>query len=351
MRVSDGQELAEVGLCVGVAGCGYWGSNHLRVLQSVPGVREVMAIDQDSRILAETVERHPFINTSGSVEEALEQVDALIIATPPSSHASLAVAALEAGVHVMPEKPLATSVAEARQVVELADSTGLVLMCGHTFEYNSAVWRLRDLIQSGELGQIYHVDAARLNLGLYRDDVNVIWDLAPHDISIVNYLFDSQPTTIRAWATPHAHQDLEDLACLQLHYSDIDVSAQIHVSWLDPHKVRRVTVIGSEKMAVFNDMAVDERIRVYDKGVAFGVNNDGTAAYRHGGIESPFIAFEEPLMVEDRQFVRSIITGETPPSDGRSGLAVVKALAAAEQSLRLGRPVDLVDTALKVAVA
>lgn len=342
---SDMRETSGRALRVGVVGCGYWGSKHLRVMQTLADVGEVVAVDRDESTLAKMVEAHPHVSTSRSFEETIREVDAVVVATPPLTHAPLAMAALQAGCHVMAEKPLATTSAEARSLVDAAESSGLTLMSGHTFEYNPAVWKLRDLVQSGELGRIYHIDTARLNLGLYQGDVNVIWDLAPHDVSILNYILGCRPTRVMAWAQPHAHHRLEDVAYLRLDYDEIGVSTQIHVSWLDPCKVRRVTVVGSEKMAVYNDMAVDERVRVYDKGVAFGDDSGAMppVSYRHGGIESPYIAFEEPLLVEDRQFVRSIITGETPPSDGRSGLAVVEVLEAAERSLRVGQPVDVGD--------
>lgn len=331
-------------LSVGVVGCGYWGAKHVRVLQSVKGVQRVVAVDRDQRILDGISEVHPHVSTMRSFEQAIRELDALVIATPPLTHAPLALAALRAGCHVMAEKPLATTSAEALELIDVADDAGLILMSGHTFEYNAAVWKLRDLIQGGELGRIYHIDTARLNLGLYQGDVNVIWDLAPHDVSILNFVLGARPNRVTAWAQAHVHQRLEDVAYLRLDYDDLNISTQIHVSWLDPCKVRRVTVVGSSKMAVYNDTEVDERVRIYDKGVALvddAVRGMPPISYRHGGIESPYIPFEEPLLVEDRQFVHSIQTGERPRSDGRSGLAVVQVLEAAELSLRQGRPVDI----------
>lgn len=253
----------------------------------------------------------------------------------------------------MVEKPLATSVTEAEHLVELADRRGLILMSGHTFEYNPAVWKLREIIQRGDLGQVFHVNTARLNLGLYQGDVNVLWDLAPHDVSILNYILDSRPSSVSAWAGAHAHQLVEDVAYLRLHFDELGLVAQIHVSWLDPCKVRRVTVVGSRKMAVYDDLAEAERIKVFDKGVAAGSVHHGAgsaetddvgsrpAAYRQGGIECPFIDFEEPLAVENRSFVSSILCGTDPPSNGRSGLAVVRILDAAQRSLDSGRPVAI----------
>lgn len=344
---SGGQRRASSeGLDVGVVGCGYWGKNHVRVLQSVPGVRSVTAVDRRADALERIAADNPAIRTLDSFERAITELDAVVLATPPLTHAPLARAALEAGCHVLVEKPLATCSQEVAEMVRLAESRGLVLMTGHTFEYNPAVWKLRDLVRGGELGRIYHIDTARLNLGLYQGDVSVIWDLAPHDVSILNFVLDARPSRVMAWAHTHVHDRHSDVAYLRLDYDELDLSTQIHVSWLDPCKVRRVTAVGSRRMAVYNDLAVDERVRVYDKGVAFAAHDDADAppfSYHHGGIESPHIEWQEPLAVENRQFVHSIRTGERPPSDGRSGLAVVEVLEAAEASIRTGGPVEVVD--------
>jgi predicted dehydrogenase len=337
-------------LTVAVVGCGYWGSKHVRVLHSLDGVNGVVAVDGDERILRNLSAHHPSIRCVTSLSEVIDAVDAIIVATPPRTHGTVAKVALEAGCHVMVEKPLATSVKEAESLVELADDNDLLLMSGHTFEYNPAVWKLREIIQRGDLGQVFHVNTARLNLGLFQGDVNVLWDLAPHDLSILNFILDCRPTRVSAWAGAYAHKQVEDVAYLRLHFDDLGLAAQVHLSWLDPCKVRRVTVVGSRKMAVYDDLAEDERIKVFDKGVAgddvhHGAGSDDAgrrpAAYRQGGIESPYVDFREPLAVEDETFVRSILTDTPPPSDGRSGLAVVQILDAAERSLKLGRSVDV----------
>ena len=332
---------------VAVVGCGYWGSKHLRVLRGLENVGEVWACDQNEELLAAAVQLVPGVESCTSFDDVLQRVDAVIIATPPLTHAPLALSALEAGKHVMVEKPLATSSCGAHQLVGAANARGLTLMVGHTFEYNAAVWKLRELIRSGEIGNVYHIDAARLNLGLYQSDVNVIWDLAPHDVSIMNFILASEPTSVHAWAGNHVHTYLEDVAHLRLDYEDINVSAHVRVSWLDPCKVRQVTVAGSKKMVVYDDMRDDERIRVYDKGVAIENigsphdANSGVASYRNGGIESPFVDFVEPLRVEDSHFVRCILDGVTPDSDGESGLRVVRVLEAAEQSVLSGATVKI----------
>ena len=341
------------GFTIGVVGCGYWGSKHVRVLQSIPDVKRVVAIDRDQRILDALSDRYSCSASSRSLLEVVDSLDAVIVATPPRTHGTVAKAAIEAGCHVLVEKPLATSVDEAQQLVEMAATRGVVLMSGHTFEYNAAVWKLRDLIQQGKLGQIFHVNTARLNLGLCQGDVNVLWDLAPHDVSILNYILDCRPSSVSAWAGAHAHRQVEDVAYLRLHFDELGLSAQVHVSWLDPCKVRRVTVLGSRKMAVYDDLAEDERIKIFDKGVAMASVHHGAssagpdeigsrpAAYRHGGTECPYIDFEEPLAVENRSFVQSIRCRTEPPSTGRSGLAVVQILAAAERSLTTGQPVEI----------
>ena len=244
------------------------------------------------------------------------------------------------------EKPLATSTLDARVLVDTAEQFDAVLAVGHTFEYNAAVWKLRDLVDQDELGRIHYLDSARLNLGLYQTDVSVVWDLAPHDISISNYVLRRTPTVVQAWGSRHAHATLEDVAYIRLSYEHPDVTAHIHVSWLDPCKVRRTTVVGSSKMAVYNDLASEERVRVFDKGVVPAEEASMAQmpmSYRYGDIQSPFLSFEEPLTVQDREFVSCVQNGERPATDGTCGLVVVQALEAAELSLRTGRTVYLTD--------
>jgi predicted dehydrogenase len=222
-------------------------------------------------------------------------------------------------------------------------------MVGHTFEYNPAVWKLRELIQGQSLGEIYYLDSARLNLGLYQSDVNVILDLAPHDVSIINHVLGETPRAVQAWASRHAHPRFEDVAYLRLFYDDERLSANVHISWLDPCKVRRVTAVGSEKMAVYDDLAAEERIRVLDRGVRAPSSGDDFTqppmSYRYGDITSPFVTADEPLSVQDRHFTECIATHTTPNTDGACGLAVVEVLECAQRSLELGRPVLLEELA------
>jgi predicted dehydrogenase len=334
---------------VAVVGCGYWGSKHVRVLHAAGGVEEVVLVDSREDRLRNLTRSYRTAPWYTALAPALEHVDAVVVATPPSSHVSVALQAIEAGKHVLVEKPLAPTTAGARLLECAASAAGVTLMVGHTFEYSPAVRKLRELVQNEELGDVYYIDSARLNLGLYQNDVNVILDLAPHDISIINHVLGRKPVAAQAWASRHAHRRFEDVAYLRLFYDDFfddrGLSANIHVSWLDPCKVRRVTAVGSQKMAVYDDLAVDERIRVLDKGVCLPPDGDNMTqpplSYRYGDIVVPFIAPDEPLAVQDRHFIECIGSGARPLTDGENGIAVVAALEAAELSRRLGRPVLL----------
>lgn len=337
--------MTDSALRVAVLGCGYWGSNHARVLAALAGAERVTVVDQDPARLAAIALSIPGVRTCGTLDEAMPWIDACVVATPPTSHVPLARAAIDAGKHVLVEKPVALDAAGVRELADAAIRSGVTLMAGHTFEYNAAVWKLRQLIDDGLLGDLHYIDTARLNLGLYQSDVNVIMDLAPHDISIVNFLVGEPPTAVEAWGGRHAHARLEDVAYLRLFYAGSDLTANIHVSWLDPCKVRRVTAVGSQKMAVYNDLAADERIRVHDKGVVFagGDRSASRAAttYRHGDIVSPHLEFEEPLAVQDRHFLECAGTGVRPLTDWINALNVVKTLEGAQLSLSRRRPVEL----------
>jgi predicted dehydrogenase len=333
------------GLRVAVVGCGYWGSKHVRVLQSTEGVDQVVLVDGFELRLRNLARSYPNAPCFTSLQDALPHVDAIVVATPPTSHVPIALQAINAGKHVLVEKPLAPTSAEARELIAAAADAGVVLMTGHTFEYNPAVWKLRELVRSQVLGDVYYLDSARLNLGLYQNDVNVILDLAPHDVSIINYVLGEPPIAVQAWASRHAHPRFEDVAYLRLLYADERLSANIHVSWLDPCKVRRVTAVGSAKMAVYDDLAPEERIRVLDKGVSPSLNTDDLTqppmSYRYGDITSPYVASDEPLGVQDAHFALCILTDTTPNTNGACGLAVVEVLEAAQWSLQLHRPVRL----------
>jgi predicted dehydrogenase len=330
-------------LRVGVVGCGYWGSKHVRVLSALRSVSEVAVIDPNPRSREAMLAAFPASRAFADLDSALAHVDALVVAVPPRSHAEVALKALRHGKHVLVEKPLATSLAEARLLVSEARRSNAVLMVGHTFEFNPAVRELRKRLDRRELGELYYIQSARLNLGLYRSDVNVVWDLAPHDISIFNYLLRSTPTTVTAWGASHA-ADVEDLAFVRLDYEERGVTGYVHISWLEPKKVRRVTVVGSEKMAVYNDL-LEESLRIFDRGVE-RINREPPSherplSYRYGDIISPHIPVEEPLTLEDRHFIDCIRSGTVPETDGRDGLSVIAVLEAIDKSMRIGSPVKV----------
>jgi predicted dehydrogenase len=327
---------------IGVVGYGYWGSKHVRVLSSLPGVA-VTVVDANPDRLIEARRVHPAVRVEQSLEAALGEVDGVVVAAPPGAHCALALQAMEAGKGVLVEKPLATTVADAEFMVERAAEKGVCLMAGHTFEYNAAVWKLKEIVDSGELGRILYIDTARLDLGKYQSDCNVIWDLAPHDISIISYLLGKMPARTAVWARGYIGRRYADVAYLQMAFENSDVHAYTRVSWLDPRKVRRVTVVGERKMAVYDDLSDNERIRVYDIGVDVLESDDLHAmpvSYRTGDIVSPYVQFSEPLAVQDSHFVECLRTGRRPDTPGERGLDVVRVLAATDEAqVDLGVPV------------
>ncbi|MGH3822425.1 MAG: Gfo/Idh/MocA family protein [Pseudonocardiaceae bacterium] len=341
-RDSGGLTTFDPDVRVAVVGYGYWGSKHIRVLSSMPGV-QVTIVDNDPARIAEARRIYPAAESAAGLDDVLGRVDAVVVATPPSTHATVALQALRQGRHVLVEKPLATTVEDAQEMVNAAAAGGVHLMAGHTFEYNAAVWKLKEIIDSGELGRILYIDAARLSLGKYQRDCNVIWDLAPHDISIASFLLDEVPRTASVWANRHVGNRHADVAYLRLDFGRAATHAFVHVSWLDPCRVRRVTVVGERKMAVYNDMSDNERIRVYDIGVdpadpdEHGESPAMPVSYRTGDIVSPFIQFNEPLLVQDSHFIECIRTGATPNTPGERGLDIVRVLAATDVAEATGR--------------
>ena len=264
-------------------------------------------------------------------------IDAVAICTPPETHYDIAMDALDAGIHVLVEKPLTTLSSTAAALTVKAEQEGLTLMVGHTFEYNAAVHELRRLIVSGELGEILYIDGVRVGLGLFHPTLNVIWDLAPHDISIINLLTDSMPIEVTAHGAACLQPDLVDVAYLNMVYPG-GLTANTRMSWLDPAKTRRTTVVGTEKMVVYDDVEPLEKLRVFDKKVTsirrtdtFG---DFSFSYHYGSVVSPHIHFDEPLKVECRDFIDAVMATRAPASDGHSGLRVVQVIEAAQESLR-----------------
>ncbi len=333
-------ERARLG-AIAVVGLGYWGPNWVRNLHQIGCAEHVIACDLDSARRDRIAHLYPNAKVTSHFDRVLAdpEVEGVIIATPVGTHYEMARRALEADKSVLVEKPLATSSAEAAELVALARERGRVLMVGHTFEYSAPVLKLRDIIASGELGEIFYVSSTRANLGLLQHDVNVAWDLAVHDISIILMALGQVPEGVSCHGESHYRRGIEDVALLTLHFPR-GVIAFIHVSWLDPNKIRRTTVVGSRKMLVYDDTAPQEKIRIYDKRVdvqsyydSFG---DFQYSYRYGDIQIPRVDETEPLRLECEHFVDCIKTGATPRTDGLSGLRVVSVLHAASVSLRDG---------------
>jgi predicted dehydrogenase len=324
---------------IGVVGAGYWGPKHIRNFHEIPNARVAMVADLSRQHLADIEEQYRDIYTTTDFGEMLRstEVDAVVIATPVSTHGRLSRDALLAGKHVLVEKPLAASSVEAIELVALAAERALVLMAGHTFLYSPPVVMLRDMVEGGELGAVYYLHSQRLNLGLFQQDINVLWDLAPHDLSILIYVLGMDPIAIGARAGAHVRSGIEDVAYLDLLFPN-NVTAAVHVSWLDPDKVRRLTLVGSKKMVVYDDVAPVEKIRIYDRGVNLPISSLDASdlSYRYGGISIPVVSGQEPLRLQGEHFLECIETGEIPRSDGVQGLRVVQALEAAGVSLARG---------------
>ena len=326
-------------LRVAVVGLGYWGPNLVRNLYEVVEAEVAWVCDLDTKALEQVGKRYPAVPTTTSFEQVIEDpsVDAVLIATPVTTHAPLAIAALETGKHVFVEKPLASSSDEAREMIALADRNGLVLMPGHTFLYSPAVNRVRQMITSGELGDIYFVSTSRVNLGLHQKDVSVAWDLGPHDFSILRYWLDETPAYVSALARGCIMPETPDVAFINLEFESGPV-AHVEIAWLAPTKLRRTTICGSRKMVVYDDTS-NEPVRVFDSGVA--IPNPETfgeykLTYHTGDILSPRIAAAEPLALELTDFCESIRNGSTPRSSAELGLEVVRMIEAVDRSLAAG---------------
>jgi predicted dehydrogenase len=331
---------------VGVIGCGYWGPNLIRNFVEIPDADVVAVADLRQERLDHIQSRYPKIDTTKDYTDFHSmKLDAVVIATPATSHYKLAKEFLQAGLHVFVEKPMTLFSEHAIELIELAESKGKILMVGHTFEYNVAVHSLKEIVDSGELGKIYYADSARLNLGLFQPDLNVIWDLAPHDISILLFLFEQTPEAVSAQGTNCAIDGIYDNVYMNLIFPD-NVMAHVHVSWLDPCKVRRTTIVGSKKMVVYNDIENHEKIKIYDKCVEVPAYTDSYSEfqcnYRYGDILIPNVRLTEPLRQECQHFLDCISNCENPRSCGRDGLNVVRVIEAAERSLRKGNGMEAI---------
>lgn len=336
---------------VAVVGAGQWGQNLIRNLVAHPRSKLVGVCDLSAQAKERAAVDSPEVLLFTDIEEMLRQVrpDAVVIATPPGLHFAHAKFCLEGGVHVLVEKPMATTAGEARELVRLADMHKLVLMTGHTFLYNNIVREVKERIHSGDLGDIYYLYSQRLNLGQVRDDVDVLWNLAPHDVSIANYLFEARPhrASARGLSYIQPERGLADVCFGQLDYPD-GRSALMHLSWLDPMKIRRTVIVGSEKMLVYDDVDTDGHIKVFDKRVEreYRAPVKGFADFksrlRAGDVVIPNVQLIEPLSVEIGHFLDCVANGQSPLTDGEHGLEVVCILEALSQSMREeGRPVEV----------
>lgn len=323
---------------IGVIGCGTWGPNLVRNFWAVPDTRVVRVSDLREDRLAYLKSLYASLETGTDYVDLLNdpQVDAVAIATPVRTHFGLAREAITAGKHVLIEKPLTETVAEAEALIALAAEKRRVLMVGHTFEYSAPVNRLKEYVAAGELGRVFYISMQRLNLGLFQPDINVVWDLAPHDISIINYLLWQEPVSVGAHGSANYQSGREDIAFIVLRYPG-NVVAHLHLSWLDPCKVRRTTVVGDKKMAVYDDLNAMQPLMIFDKGVTrqpyYDTFGEFKLLYNAGDIHSPKIDLVEPLKVECAHFVECILSGKKPRTDGASGLRVVRALEAAQRSI------------------
>lgn len=332
---------------IGVVGYGYWGPNLARNFAEARGaeLRAICDLRPERRQLAQA--RHPQARTLADATELLGDpaIDAVVIATPVSGHFDLALRALEAGKHVLVEKPLTSTVDEARRLIDEAGRRGLRLMVDHTFAYTGAVRRIRELVRDGTLGQIYYYDSVRVNLGLFQHDVSVLWDLAVHDLAILDFVLGDRAEAVSATGMSHVPGQPENVAYLTVFFPERRV-AHIHVNWLAPVKVRRTLIGGSEKMIVYDDLEPSEKVKLYDKGVTVNQQPEGVyqmlIGYRTGDMWAPHLGTTEALRVEADEFVRSIQGGEPAATDGLAGLRVVEILEAATRSMaERGRPVEL----------
>jgi predicted dehydrogenase len=319
---------------VGVAGLGYWGPNLARNFAQVPGCELTWLCDASEEALERVGVAYPGVRRTQSLDDLLadETLDAVILATPVPTHATLAERVLRAGKHCFVEKPLGQSVAEAERAVAAAGDSGRVLMVGHLLQYHPGVNKLKELVDSGDLGDIHYIYGNRLNLGKLRADENALWSLGAHDVSVVLLLAGEEPFNCEAYGESYMRPGIEDVVFSFLRFPS-GLAAHLHLSWLDPHKERRLTVVGSKRMATFDDMATERKLTIYDKGFDQDAGNYGEYITRSGDVWSPRISNREPLRIECEHFVECIREGRAPRSDGASGLRVVRVLEALQERL------------------
>ena len=328
---------------VGVIGCGYWGPNLLRNFVDHEAAQLRWICDLDDKRVAEMGRRYPMAQTSSEYRKLVDDPDlhAVAVVTPVATHFPIAQELLRAGKHVLVEKPLTATVAEAEELTALAESQQRILMVDHTFVYTGAVRKIKEILSAGELGDLLYFDSVRINLGLFQRDINVLWDLAPHDLSIMDYLIERQPEGLSAIGSCHIEAGIENIAYLILKFQD-DFIAHFHFNWLAPVKIRHTLIAGSSKMLLYDDIEPTEKVRVYDKGVTANRGGDREAAYqtlvsyRTGDVWAPKLDSTEALRYVVAEFLNSIQTGRPPLTDGKAGLRVVRLLEAAQKSIKCG---------------
>jgi predicted dehydrogenase len=323
---------------VGVIGYGYWGPNLVRNFAESPSVRVVAVADARSDRLTHVTRRYPTVEVTGDAAALIANpaVDAVAIATPVATHFELAMAALRAGKHVLVEKPIAATSDQAVRLIDEAARRKLVLMVDHTFVYTPAVQKIRDLMSGGELGEVYYYDSVRINLGLFQHDVNVLWDLAVHDLSIMDYVLGCQPTAVSATGVAHVPGEPENIAYMTMLF-DGRLIAHVHVNWLAPVKVRRTLIGGSRRMIIFDDLEASEKVKVYDRGISLNPSPENVyqmlVGYRSGDMWAPQLEVTEALHTEVRHFVDCVEHAQRPLTDGHAGWRLVRLLEAATQSM------------------
>jgi predicted dehydrogenase len=331
---------------VAVVGAGYWGPNLVRNFFDTADCRMLTVCDASPARLAEMKRRYPSVAGTTSFDDLLADpaIDAIALATPVETHAPLAEKALRAGKHVLVEKPMTTTTADAERLIALAAERKLVLMVDHTFVYTGAVRHIKGMIERGELGTLYYYDSVRVNLGLVQNDVSVIWDLAAHDFSIMDYLLGREPRSVSAVGAAHLPGGLADVAYLTVNF-DNDLLAHFHVNWLSPVKLRQMLIGGDRRMVLFDDLEATEKVKVYDRGIDWTTDpvterREKLVQYRLGDMHAPMVDQTEALKRECAHFIECIRDGKTPLTDGVSGLRTVRLLEAAERSLQAGGRVE-----------
>lgn len=329
---------------IAVIGGGYWGKNLVRNFHKIGALHTIC--DTDDKLLAKLKKNYPDVHCEKNFDNILtdKSISGVVISTPASSHYELVKKSLENGKNVFVEKPFTTSLKEAEELAELAQKKKLILMVGFTFLYNSAVRKVKEIIDSGELGDIYYIYSQRLNLGIVRRDVNVWWNLAPHDVSIVNYWLNQKAKSVNGLGVSFIQKGIDDFVSANIKFEN-GTAAVIHVSWLDPHKIRQMTVVGSKKMIIYDDVSSDMKVQIYDKGIDkfddFQTFGQFQLIHRAGDIFIPKIDFKEPLEIEAAHFMECIKEGKEPLTSAKKSLPIVQILEAVQNSIKQGKTINL----------